>query len=296
MTDFVVTYVCPDDYAWRKEYERQALAVNCTPNFNSGRYRDFGTIRYVLRGVATYMPWVRNCYLVVERESQVPAWVNRKEVKIIYHKQIIPSDYLPTYNSCTIECFLWKIPGLAEQFVYANDDMIPIAYIPEKQFYNPLPCLPVNVLTFNEGQGSYRHQLHNGEALIRRILDMPPNNDSVMKTGHNINPHLKSTWELIWQHESKALFESLSTFRTKRNVNQNLCDYYHILSGKVSPCHRKSTYFEMKDIKDLCEKIRKSDSQLICVNDKGSGNFIHDKINLIAALNYRLPEKCKYEL
>lgn len=45
---------------------------------------------------------------------------------VILHKEIIPKNLLPTFNSTTIEMFLHKIPGLAEHFIYSNDDMIAI--------------------------------------------------------------------------------------------------------------------------------------------------------------------------
>jgi hypothetical protein len=36
----------------------------------------------------------------------------------------VPQQYLPTYNSHVFETFLWHIPGLSDQFMYLNDDMI----------------------------------------------------------------------------------------------------------------------------------------------------------------------------
>lgn len=72
------------------------------------------------------MPWIRNLYLIVSNKEQVPAWVNQENVKIVLHEDIIPARFLPTFNSTAIEMFIWKIPGLAEHFIYGNDDIYPM--------------------------------------------------------------------------------------------------------------------------------------------------------------------------
>ena len=56
--------------------------------------------------------------------GHLPSWLNKEHPKlnIVNHKDFIPEKYLPTFNSHA----LWnmhRIPGLAENFVYFNDDM-----------------------------------------------------------------------------------------------------------------------------------------------------------------------------
>ena len=41
---------------------------------------------------------------------------------LVNHKDYIPEQFLPTYNSVVIERYLHRIPDLAEHFVYFNDD------------------------------------------------------------------------------------------------------------------------------------------------------------------------------
>ena len=52
------------------------------------------------------MPWIRNLYLIVSNKEQVPAWVNQENVKIVLHEDIIPAQFLPTFNSTAIEMFI----------------------------------------------------------------------------------------------------------------------------------------------------------------------------------------------
>ena len=67
---------------------------------------------------------MENVFLLVSGETQVPSWVDRSVVNVVLHKDIIPERFLPTFNSTTIEMFMHRIPGLGEEFLYFNDDMV----------------------------------------------------------------------------------------------------------------------------------------------------------------------------
>ena len=120
--DAVITYVDGRDPLWLEDYRKY---VNTS--VNAKRFRDWGTLKYLLRGIQTHIPFIRNVYLVVARESQVPDWVDRNELKIVLHRDIIPEEYLPTFNCNTIELFLHRIPGIDEEFLNFNDDIFPVA-------------------------------------------------------------------------------------------------------------------------------------------------------------------------
>lgn len=47
---------------------------------------------------------------------------NHPKLNLVTHDQIIEPDCLPTFNSHAIEINIHKIEGLAEHFVYFNDD------------------------------------------------------------------------------------------------------------------------------------------------------------------------------
>lgn len=93
-------------------------------DMNPERYRDtFQNLRYSLRSVHDYLPWVNVIYIVTNR-PQIPAWLNieHPQIKIIHLDEFMPDDYLPTFCSNAIESFLHLIPGLAEHFIYMCDD------------------------------------------------------------------------------------------------------------------------------------------------------------------------------
>ena len=121
--DAVITFVDGLDPLWQADYA--AWHGGKAPL--AKRFRDWGTLPYLLRGIERFMPFVEKVHLVVARESQVPQWVSDQEVHVVLHRDIIPEEFLPMFNSCSIEMFLHRIPGLSEEFLYFNDDMFPVA-------------------------------------------------------------------------------------------------------------------------------------------------------------------------
>ena len=56
-------------------------------------------------------------------------------VNWVDHAEIIPEDFLPTFNSHAIETFLHRIEGLSEQFLYLNDDVMFSAIAHKEDFF-----------------------------------------------------------------------------------------------------------------------------------------------------------------
>ena len=67
---------------------------------------------------------MRRIHLVTA--GQVPDWLDTDHpmVNLVDHAQILPAEGLPTFNSHAIETSLHRIDGLAEHFVYFNDDFL----------------------------------------------------------------------------------------------------------------------------------------------------------------------------
>jgi hypothetical protein len=54
----------------------------------------------------------------------------------VHHDEFFPrTASLPTFNSFAIEAHLWNIQGLAEKFVYCNDDMYVLRPLSETVFF-----------------------------------------------------------------------------------------------------------------------------------------------------------------
>jgi len=121
--DIVYTWVDGAEPEYLKKWNSHA---NIKKDLNPERYRNiFQFLKYSFRSVEKYFNSFNKVYLVTARQ-QVPGWcdLNNDRIQIIHHDEIIPSEYLPTFNSNVIESFLHRIPGLSDNFVYMNDDFL----------------------------------------------------------------------------------------------------------------------------------------------------------------------------
>jgi hypothetical protein len=125
--DVVYTWVDGSDLAWA-ERKQAALAelgvVTEDAATSAARFRNRDELRYSLRSLDMYAPWVRTIHLVTDR--QVPSWLDTSHprIRVVDHTDIFGSaGRLPTYNSHAIESRLHHIEGLAEHFLYFNDDV-----------------------------------------------------------------------------------------------------------------------------------------------------------------------------
>ena len=127
--DIVYLWVDGQDPAWRARH-RAAYAQWAIQHPGqlalhgnvAGRYRDNGELRYNLRALERFFPGHGHVYLVTDR--QVPAWLRACEgLSVIDHRQLMPACALPVFDSAHIESYLHHIPGLAERFLYFNDDV-----------------------------------------------------------------------------------------------------------------------------------------------------------------------------
>ena len=125
--DFVITWVDGTDPKWLAEKLRTLQETDFSEaqktDSSDLRFRnDFDFLRFWFRGVEKFAPWVNQIFFVTY--GHTPNWLNlaHPRLKIVRHEDFIPQEFLPTFNSHTIENHLHLIPGLSEYFVYFNDD------------------------------------------------------------------------------------------------------------------------------------------------------------------------------
>ena len=117
--DIVYTYVDSRYPGWINDWRR----VFGNKDVDLRRYASHDELKYSLRSINQYLPWVRNIYIV--SNCQPPQWLNTKGDRIFWvmHDSIMDPEFLPTFNSHAIESCIHKIPNLAEHFIYFNDDV-----------------------------------------------------------------------------------------------------------------------------------------------------------------------------
>lgn len=128
--DVVYTWVDGSDPRWierRRRVERLVDPHRRHPEAASrARYASFDELRYSLRSLERYAEFVRHVFVVTD--GQCPEWLvdGHDRLTIVDHREIFEDvDHsLPTFNSHSIESRLHHVPGLAEHYLYLNDDMI----------------------------------------------------------------------------------------------------------------------------------------------------------------------------
>ncbi|HHF7344698.1 TPA: hypothetical protein ACPSKB_001105 [Legionella feeleii] len=144
--DAVITWVNGNESIYRQKllhYLTQTTFVH-EEAISPTRFGEVGELEFCLVSLFRFAPWLRHIYLVTD--NQTPALLSKfagtdyeHRIHLIDHKIIFSgfSDALPTFNSRTIESLLWRIPGLAEKFLYLNDDFFLIRPVsPENFFYH----------------------------------------------------------------------------------------------------------------------------------------------------------------
>ncbi|KAK7480398.1 hypothetical protein BaRGS_00028317 [Batillaria attramentaria] len=92
---------------------------------SNSRFEDNEELRYSLRSLEKFAPWVRHIYIVTN--GQIPYWLNldNPRITLVTHEEIFPNkSHLPTFSSPAIESHLHRIPGLSDKFLYFNDDVM----------------------------------------------------------------------------------------------------------------------------------------------------------------------------
>lgn len=290
--DAVITYVDGNDPLWQQDYR----TVTRQPAL-SKRYRDWGTLPFLLRGIQRHMPFIERVFLVVARESQVPAWVDRTRLHVVLHADIIPAAFLPTFNSTTIEMFLHRIPGLAEEYLYFNDDMFPVKdAVPADFFPEGIPTIGFSrhLLAGN----LYKQQTRRSDHLARAALGLR-SGLFFLRPQHTCSPMLRSVCEKAFAQVASQILASLTPLRAPQNPNQYLFLDYLYLSGQARARRIANRHLSLASATPagLAEAIVSPGQQLVCINDveMSESRFQTLRTAMLEAFAAHFPEKSVYE-
>ncbi|MBQ5843552.1 MAG: hypothetical protein IIW52_01670 [Alistipes sp.] len=290
--DIVITYVNGLDPEWQKDYERYTN----TPILEK-RFRDWGTLKYLFRGIAKNMPFIRKVHLIVSQESQVPEWIDRNQVNIVLHKDIIPAEYLPTFNCNPIEMHLHRIEGLDEEYLYFNDDIFPLKPCKATDFFrNGRGVLGMSYHLFVADM--FKRICHNSNKVARKALGLKQSL-FFLRPQHVCTPMLKSECAELYSKVEPEIRESISRVRAGNNLNQYLFLDYMYLKGKIIRERLSKKHFSVGIVSanKLRQFIEKPTHTLTCVNDVQLSEERYNELRetLLSAFERALPEKSKFE-
>ncbi|AQA25154.1 putative uDP-glucose-4-epimerase [Rhodococcus sp. MTM3W5.2] len=136
--DLVFSWVDGSSKEWQvQRAKRMQNYVVGEGDDSEARFRQIDELKYALRSVHMYAPWIRRIF--VATDSARPAWLaDDPRVTFMPSEEFFAdTSVLPTHNSQAVECQLHHIPGLAEHFLYSNDDMFFGRPVGPQMFFSP---------------------------------------------------------------------------------------------------------------------------------------------------------------
>lgn len=134
--DAVVTWVDGDDPVLRRKrsgYITGRQEDSFDDIAGSTRYTSSGEIFLCVASILKFAPFIRRIFIITDgQDPHIGRLISGYfpdcgvSVRIVDHKEIFRGygQYLPTFNSLSIETMMYRIPGLSEHFVYFNDDFM----------------------------------------------------------------------------------------------------------------------------------------------------------------------------
>lgn len=325
MIDIVMIWVDGNDLNWQKEFLK--YSPNNTGDKRINRFRDWNTLKYWFRGIEKFAPWVNKIHFVTC--GHYPEWLNTSSPKLhfVKHSDYIPKEYLPTFNSHTIELNLHRIEGLSEQFIYFNDDIFLLAPIKKERFFkNNLPCdmgvhtammcNEIGHIIYNNIETINRHfnkrsiikndffkyfNLCYGKELLKNICIAPWPQITGFVNPHTANAFLKSTLDKVWKKESHLLHKTcIHKFRTNEDVSQYLFRFWQLASGQFYPINTRKDTTQITITKDNLKEIKSiitnQSKNIICLHDESNTDFEFCKQKIINYFEEILPDKSSFEI
>lgn len=332
--DFVLLWVDGSDPAWREEFLRARKAAGRDADASVIRYRDWRTLRYWFRAVERFAPWVNRVHFITW--GHLPPWLDTRHPKlhIVNHRDYLPAEYLPTFNSNTLELNIGRIGGLAEKFVLFNDDT-----------YLTRPCRPDDFFRTGGGKcsgeavpcdmarlslvqaSSVGHIVYNDLALINALHTRKALNrhlgkwlspkygaGNLLKTltllpwsffpgfydPHLPQPYLKRQFLRAWELWPRELDASCRhTFREPTDLSHWLIRYDMLCRGEFAP--RSLGDCRLLNLTDsafgaVCRDIERGRWRMVCLNDSTDvADFDGQSRRLQEAFEKLLPDPSSYE-
>jgi hypothetical protein len=289
--DLVYLWVDGSDAEWQKKKQLYTgvLAddseVNC-----AGRYISNDELKYSLRSVEKHAPWIRKIFIVTD--NQQPSWLNtaNPKIQVVDHKEIFPPESLPSFNAIVIEYYLYKIPGLAEHFLLANDDMFFNADLKPEYFFaeDGYPNIYLKRKIFGKWHhrfktlsgkklGQYRQVVVDAAVLVNKKFGK-------YYTGiphHNIDAYRKSDYRVAVEEVFKNEAESsrMNRIRSYEDLHRSAFSYYALAigHGHLKYVGRKQSGRILAHRHDFRKFIQRYHPLLFCLNDSQQVTDEHRK-------------------
>lgn len=321
--DLVYLWVDGSDSEWRRKKElflEESGGVHLDETVSDCRYVEHDELKYSLRSVEMFAPWINKIYIVTD--GHYPKWLNlnHPKVKIVDHKDVIPHQYLPLFNSTAIELYISEIEGLSEHFIYGNDDMFFAKHTPKNFFFNESGYPKVrykrrSMMYYKRRVNrNYTHMLYAGIKRINkdfdRLFKVTPH--------HSFDAYTKSVFNESMNFYSDWRDQTMkSRFRENDDMQRNISSLYALCKGKAE-LHYVEKFNGIKGVinkikaivnnsysydsryvstaqKSFIDDIKKTNPYLICINDTEAATNA-DRMKVAEFLKNKYSIKSSFEI
>ncbi|MGD8193072.1 stealth conserved region 3 domain-containing protein [Herbiconiux sp. P18] len=261
----------------RARAKRMAAYVVGDGDDSEARYRQIDELKYALRSVHMFAPWVRNIYIATD--SPKPEWLaDDTRVTIMPSEKFFKDlSNLPTHNSHAVEAQLHHIPGLSEHFLYSNDDMFFGRPVRPDLFFSPggiTKFVEADTRIGLGGNAVHRSGFENAARVNRELLQQRFGRITTRHLEHCAAPLRKSVlFEMEDEFGDAFARTAASPFRsaTDISVTNSFYHYYALLTGRaVVQTDAKVQYVEttlFSALKEMDSLLKKRSMDMFCLND-----------------------------
>ena len=129
--DFVIAWVDGSDENHRLKRQQFQPENVVKGAAEDTRFAHNDEIYFSIASILKYVPYCGTIYIITDHQQ--PSFVGEFEaqglcrsgqIQVVDHQEIFRNyqQYLPTFNSLSIESMLWNIKGISNHFIYLNDD------------------------------------------------------------------------------------------------------------------------------------------------------------------------------
>lgn len=309
--DIVIPWLNGNDKHWLSMYNDYLHTVK-SGDKSISRIRDWDNLRYFLRGVDKNCKWVNKVVLCVFDEHQIPEWlnVNHPKLKILYHRDYIPLECMPTFNGLCSESFLFKSDKIENNIIYCNDDYFFINETKETDYFVNNKCVKV----YDEEPKAYNfYKTHPGvwNNLMCSTIDYKTKitgNSVNYYTRHTACSFHKSDFTEFYEKYENDIINEYAKYESKIRQDSNIIVPYVVdwIQGDRKDYIPDKTYYEKNAIVNITKKTNYKEimtacltKTCLCLNDGSNGmselEFNNTKTKIIKILDTMLPEKSSFE-
>lgn len=276
--DIVFSWVDGASLDWqRARAKRMASYVIGEGDGHEARFRQLDELKYALRSVNMFAPWIRNIYIVTD--SPRPDWLDEHPRVTVLTSERFFADQsaLPTHNSHAVESQLHNIEGLSEHFLYSNDDMFFGRPVAPSMFFSPGGISKFIEATTRIGAGESnadRSGFENAARVNRALLEGRFGPVITRHLEHAATPLRRSVMrELEAEFPDDFARTAAAAFRqaTDISVTNSLYHYYALLTGRaVQQKDARVKYVDTtmrSGLTDMKQLLKSRREDFFCLND-----------------------------